>query len=183
MAQSADDLRGEIPPRQRHTPTASTALAKITEAVNQIKTLTSRSIAKEDLWDVTESTLQTLRNKFSSGLCLLKALWYAEPVRLVTIGRWMSRIDRETTNELNALDAHIQTRNEYEEIWTTRDDYEDTHQHGPNMANTHHNHDEHNDTASGNHCDTPPSHDKYREDPTNDSQRTNNCWPPTGGCQ
>ena len=95
----------------------------------------------------------------------------------------MSRIDRETTNELNALDAHIQTRNEYEQIWTTNDEYEDTRQHGPNMANTQHNHDAHNGTASGNHRDTPLSHDKHRDDTTNGIRRTNSCWPPTGGCQ
>ena len=47
MAQLADGLCGETPPRQHHTTTVPTALAKITEAVDQIKSLTRRFIAKD----------------------------------------------------------------------------------------------------------------------------------------
>ena len=119
MAQSTESLRKKPP---RHTATAPTALKKITEAVAQINALTRRAIAKDALWDITRSTLETLQDKFDSGIWLLRAIWYAEPVQLVTIGKWMSRIDRETTSELNALNAHIRARDEYE---TTDDEYED----------------------------------------------------------
>ena len=94
MAQSADGLR-EDTPRQHRTVTPSTALAKLTEVIDRIKSLTRLSTAKDVLWDVTESMLRTLRNRFNSRLWLLKALWYAEPFRLVTVGRWLSRIDEE----------------------------------------------------------------------------------------
>ena len=104
MAQSADGLH-ENTPHQHHT---VTALARLTEAIDQVKSLTRRSAAKDTLWDVTESVLRTLRNKFNSRL-LLKALWYAEPIRLVTVGRWLSRIDKETINELNVW-THISRR-------------------------------------------------------------------------
>ena len=107
MAQSAEGLRGKTPRSKRHTTTASTALKKITEAVDQITALTRRSIARDALWDVTKYTLEALQDKFDSGIWLLRAIWYAEPVQLVTIGKWMSHIDRETTDELNALNAHI----------------------------------------------------------------------------
>ena len=141
MAQSAEGLRGKTPRSQHLTATPSTALTKITEAVDQIRTLTKRSRKKDALWDVTKSTLRTLRDKFDSGLWLLRALWYTEPVQLVTIGRWMSRIDRETTKELNALNAHIRARDDYEQIETTDEEYEDTHQyrgnrHAPNTETT-----------------------------------------------
>ena len=123
MAQSADDLR-EDTPHQYHTVTLSTALAKLTEAINQVKSLTRRSTAKDALWDVTELVLRTLRNKFNSRLWLFKALWYAEPFRIVTVGRWLSRIDKQTINELNALAEHIQTRNGCDHTWTTDDERE-----------------------------------------------------------
>ena len=80
------------------------------EAVDQIKLLTRQSATKDTLEDVTRPKLRILRRKFSSSLWMLRSLWYAEPLRLVTIGRWMSRIDKETTTELDALDSQIQRK-------------------------------------------------------------------------
>ena len=130
------------------------------------------------------STLRTLRDKLDSGLWLLRALWYAEPIQLVTIGRWMSRIDRETTKELNALNAHIRARDDYEQIETTDDEYEDTHQyrgnrHAPNTEKTTL---AYRGATPSKYRNTSPSHDNYRNDATKCTPRTDNCWPPTGEC-
>ena len=152
----------------------------VTEAIDQVKSLTRRTIAKDALWDVEELTLKTLRNKFNSGLWLLKALCYAEPIRLVTIGRWMSRIDKETTEELNALDAYIQMRDEYDQTWSIDDVYKCTHQHSPKVAAERQNPDVYNATAIDDRCKIPPVHNGHR----NDTRRTTKiCWPPTGECQ
>ena len=179
MAQSAEDPRRRTSrsQSQQFTATPSTALAKITEVVDQVRTLTGRSKKKDALWDVTKLTLRTLRDKLDSGLWLLRALWYAEPIQLVTIGRWMSRVDRETTKELNALHAYIRARDDYEQI-ETDDEYEDARQHQSNRhapntkkttlvygdATTPHNH--HTGNTSSRYRDTPPSHDKYRNNVT-----------------
>ena len=109
MAQSADGLRKNTP-HHHQTITPSMALARITEAIDQVKFLTRRSAAKDALWDVTELLLRTLRNKFNSILWMLRALWYAEPFRLVMVGRWLSRIDRETIDKLDALEDHVRAR-------------------------------------------------------------------------
>ena len=112
-----------------HQPiTPSMALARLTEATNRIKLLTRRSASRDGLWDVTESALKTLQNQFNSRLCILRFLWYAEPFRLVTVGRWLSRIDRETSDELDALDNHVQakaTKTIYNQAWTTDSDDDD----------------------------------------------------------
>ena len=177
MAQSTESLRKK-PPRHTATAPTATALKKITEAVAQINALTRRAIAKDALWDITRSTLETLQDKFDSGIWLLRAIWYAEPVQLVTIGKWMSRIDRETTSELNALNAHIRARDEYE---TTDDEYEDIYRYGNDTTLPRY-YTEYADTAPDNY-NTFPLDDKYRSDATKDTSRTGDCWPPTGECQ
>ena len=193
MVQSADGLR-ENTPHQHHTVTPSMALARLMEAIDQVKSLTRRSAAKDALWDVTESVLRTLRNKFNSRLWLLKALWYAEPIRLVTVGRWLSRIDKETINELNALDAHIQTRNGCDHTWTTDDERENIcpRQRGPHTTDEQipykggttlqRNRNARVDTAPDDHYNVLISHDKYHDNATYGIQRTNSCWPPIGRC-
>ena len=116
----ADGPHDTIPHRQPITP--STALARLTEATDRVKFLTRQSAAKDGLWDVTESALKTLRNQFNSRLSILRSLWYAEPFCLVTVGRWLSRMDREISNELNALDDHVwarATRTKCDQAWTT----------------------------------------------------------------
>ena len=138
MAQSADGLRKNTP-NHHHTITQSTALARLTEAINQGKFLTRRSTVQDALWDITESMLRTLRNKFNSRLWMLRALWYAEPFRLVTVGRWLSRINRETIDELNALDDHVWTRItniECSLAWTMGDENENIcpQRNGPHMV-------------------------------------------------
>ena len=75
MAQSTEGLRGKTPRSKRHTATASTAVKKITEAIDQIKALTRRSIARDALWDVTKYTLEALQDKFDSGIWLLRAIY------------------------------------------------------------------------------------------------------------
>ena len=192
MVQSAEDPRRRTSrsQSQQFTATPSTALAKITEVVDQVRTLTGRSKKKDALWDVTKLTLRTLRDKLDSGLWLLRALWYAEPIQLVTIGRWMSRVDRETTKELNALHAYIRARDDYEQI-ETDDEYEDARQyqsnrHAPNAKKTtltHGTHSHHTGDTSSRYRDTPPSHDKYRHNVTRCTPRANDCWPPVGKCQ
>jgi hypothetical protein len=106
-----------------HQPiTPSMALPRLTEATNRIKLLTRRSASRDGLWDVTESALKTLQNQFNSRLCILRFLWYAEPFRLVTVGRWLSRINREMSDELVALDNHVRakaTKTIYNQAWTT----------------------------------------------------------------
>ena len=72
---------------RRQPITPSTALARLTKTTNRIKLLIRRSTSRDGLWDVTESALKTLRNQFNSRLCILRSLWYAEPFRLVTVGR------------------------------------------------------------------------------------------------
>ena len=125
-SQMANGLRNTTP---HHQPiTLSTALARLKEATNRIKLLTRRSASRDSLWDVTESALKTLRNQFNSRLCILLSLWYAEPFRLVTVGRWLSRIDRETSDELDALDDHVgakATKTIYDQAWTTDSDNDD----------------------------------------------------------
>ena len=112
-----------------HQPiTPSMALARLTEATNRIKLLTRRFASRDGLWDVTESALKTLQNQFNSRLCILRFLWYAEPFRLVTVGRWLSRIDREMSDELDALDDHVQakaTKTIYNQAWITDSDDDD----------------------------------------------------------
>ena len=179
MAQSAEGLRGKkIPRSKRQTATASTALERITEAVDQINALTRRSIAGDALWDVTTYTLEALQDKFDSGIWLLRAIWYAEPVQLVTIGKWMSRIDRETTDELNTLNAHIQARDEHE---YTDDDYEEIYLHRddtpPQRRRI-----EYANTALDDH-NTPHIHDRYHSSVTRGTPRSGDCWPTTGECQ
>ena len=102
-SQMANGHRNITPHHQPITP--STALARLTEATNQIKLLTRRSASRDTLWDVTALAIKTLKNQFNSRLCILRSLWYAEPFRLVTVGRWLSRIDRETSI--------------YDQAWTT----------------------------------------------------------------
>ena len=176
MAQPAEGLRGKTPRSKRQTTTASTALKKITEAVDQINALTRRSIARDALWDVTKYTLEALRDKFDSGIWLLRAIWYAEPIQLVTIGKWMSRIDRETTDELNALNAHIRARDEYE---TTDDEYEEIYRQRDDTPPQRHR-TKYANTAPNK---TLPLHDKYRSNATGNTPRPGDCWPPTGECQ
>ena len=96
----------------------------------------------------------------------------------------MSRIDRETTKELNALNAHIRARDDYEQIETTDDEYEDTHQyrgnrHAPNTEKTTL---AYRGATPSKYRNTSPSHDNYRNDATKCTPRTDNCWPPTGEC-
>jgi hypothetical protein len=110
----------------------------------------------------------------------------------------MSRIDRDTTKELNALNAHIRARDDYEQIETTDDVYEDTHQYRgnrcvPNMEKTtltyrsgatpQSHHIAHTGTTPSKYRNTPPLHDKHRNDATKCTTRTDNCWPPIGECQ
>jgi hypothetical protein len=193
MAQSAEDLRRGTSrsQSQQFTATPSTALAKITEVVDQVRTLTGRSKRKDALWDVTKLTLRALRDKLNSGLWLLRALWYAEPIQLVTIGRWMSRTDKETTKEINALHAYIRARDDYRQIETTDDEYEDARQrqsnwHAPDTKKTTltygvYNH--HTGNTPSRYRDTPLPHDKYRNNVTRRTPRADDCWPPVGKCQ
>ena len=90
----------------------------------------------------------------------------------------MSRIDRETTNELNALNAHIRVRDEYE---TTDDEYEDIRQYRDDATPQRY-YIEHTDTAPKDRNE-PLLHDKYRDDATENIPRTDDCWPPIGECQ
>ena len=125
-SQMANGHRNITPHHQPITP--STALARLTEATNQIKLLTRRSASRDTLWDVTALAIKTLKNQFNSRLCILWSLWYAEPFHLVTVGRWLSRIDRETSSELDALDDHVRTKATqtiYDQAWTMDSDEDD----------------------------------------------------------
>ena len=110
MAQSAGDLPGDPPPTRKPLFSASDALPRLMEAMEQVQLLTRRSAMQDTLEDITDFKLRVLRQKFSSRLWILRSLWYAEPTRLVTVGRWMSRIDKETRTELDALEAQLQRR-------------------------------------------------------------------------
>jgi hypothetical protein len=87
-------------------------------------------------------------------------------------------VPNRTTNELNALNAHIRARDEYE---TTDDEYEDTYRYRDD-ATPHHYRTGYTNTAPSNH-NTPFLHDKYRNNVIEDTPRTGDCWPPVGECQ
>ena len=191
MAQSADDLLGDLPHAQTITP--SVALAKLMETVDQVTLLTRQSAAKDALGDITTSTLRLLRRKFSSRLWMLRSLWYAEPFRLETIGRWMSRIDKETTNKLDALDAHIQARTmniTYKRKWITGDENlnpvnsshmaEEQRPYRGGMAI--HRRNSRGDTDPNNYRSMLIQNDNHRNDATYGLQTTSSCWPPVGRC-
>ena len=115
QSQSADNLLGTQRPPNR-IPTPTEAFAKIMKVVDQIKQLTSRSVANDNLGDITRLRTRILRWKFSSRLWMLRSLWYAEPIRLVAVDQWISRIEEEMLEKLDDLDILIQHR-----MWKTGD--------------------------------------------------------------
>ena len=189
MAQSADHLLGDLPPTRTFTP--SVALPKLMEAVDQIQLLTRRSAMQDTLEDVTRLKLRILRRKFSSRLWMLRSLWYAEPIRLVMVGRWMSRIDKETTTELDALDAQLQRRTL--EAAGGRGAITGSKLPDPNHNScmveeqvmfTVHRQVPRGGTDPKCQFKTPISSDDFGNDVTNTykSLTTNSCWPPVGQC-
>ena len=95
-------------PSQILTPTE--AHANIMEVVNRIRLLSARSMANEDLDEATSLMTGNLRRSITSRLWMLRSLWYAEPIRLVSVGQWMSLIDEEMKEKLEDLDVLIQHR-------------------------------------------------------------------------
>ena len=190
MAQSANNLLGAQQSTRPLTP--SVALQKLMEAVDQIQFLTRRSATQDALEDVTEPQIKFLRSKFNSRLWTLRSLWYAEPKRLVTVGRWMSRIHKETTTELDALDTHLQRRTSTAvdgRGGITGNDIPN-----PNDSSclvedqemcsgdaTAHQPVSRGDTRCN--LTTPTTGNNYGNDDANTrSSKTNNCWPPIGTC-
>ena len=61
MAQSADDLLGDPPPIGKPLFSASEALPRLMEAMEQVQLLTRRSTMQDALDDITDFRLKVLR--------------------------------------------------------------------------------------------------------------------------
>ena len=185
----ADGPHDTTPHRQPITP--STALAKLTETTNRIKLLTRRSASRDGLWDVTGSAIKILRNQFNSRLCILRSLWYVEPLRLVTVGRWLSPIDRDTSIKLDALDDHIRvktTQTTYHQAWTTDSPRQDGLQTVYNIKpygsyTLINSQNQKPDTAPNNQTYALAPSSKHQDDtPINEPRAFHGCWPAAGEC-
>ena len=161
------------------------------------KLLTRRSASRDGLWVVTGSALKTLRNQFNSRLCILRSLRYAEFFRLVTVGRWLSRIDWETSIELDSLDNHVRaktTQTTYNKALTSDSDDDDIHprQDGPQTVSNiepygsytlTHPQNPKPDTAPNNRTYALASRSKCQDDISiSEPQAFHGCWPTAGKC-
>lgn len=113
----------------------------------------------------------------------------------MTVSRWLSRIDRDTSIELDALDDHVQAEAKqptYTQARTWDSDDDDIHpqQNGLQATNNFKPHhmpkylqNLNTDIAPNNYTHAPtPNSSRQDNTPTNKPQAFHNCWPAAGEC-
>ena len=91
-------------------PTPTEAHAKVMEIVAKIRSFTKQYMENGGLDDATRLRAGTLRRSLAFRLWMLRSLWYPEPIRIMEIDHWMSRIDDKMTEKLDNLEVFTQTR-------------------------------------------------------------------------